>query len=1073
MELRLCSPQEKGPITIIPLGIGDTIDDSRALDGLDYSGDTKKAMISLNEGNFMISLKPDISGFPEKTGKEISVDWSENMMSGKTVALSGVFDKLSYRFKEVFGVPSMKSSLTTITGRDVPVIETSNVGNTSGHETSTFLSQKEIFISPTVQVFNLLQTEILVVLTETYPDASIKDLGDIGKNAVIPYGSNAYFYANPSSLYFTITLTALNSKCKPVDTSECVKKLHKQKYEAHFFDIELAFNSGKHSVYLRLSCGDKGVLEATVFSSFTLQNNTELSLFCFTLSQKPLSQSNRVYLRLKEEKASESLLDLDTLSGFTELRFESSNEASVSRIVKVGVSLKACESKDFLPARMTDADGITQLEAKEKATLYMHPSRKRSTTSLFDSVCRKHRHIDEGSLVFIQFRLKETEYSWSGPICISSLGRFFIKFKKELTYSNSASNAITAVKSRMAQFASVHIVEESSTLVLHFHMPPDLTLPYRIENGLRGASITFYQKTLGAGDYVDYVLDDQNLPHKLVVQISGMQLLREINIDKISPWKPIFKARQNKLLALHFPVNRMSRSQKRNFDESEGLEFRRVGYEVYADGLTRVLRICEQGESYKEEAILQPRASFRFRMEHFAINLLEDDIQEQVTSLPQTVIVIRLVKFTLYSLSTDEDTYFCAKVEPFDLNLDEETLMKLAAFWRTSLSDSKMQSQLYYFKQFEIHPFKIRTCFLPGNPYSSYSSAQETLRSLLHTVIKVPELKNTVIELNGVLLNHALLTKRELLMKCANITLELVLFFLEVHQLSCENYLQVLTLFIIQMKKAGSSVLFAAITEISDSILKGAEADGFNGLVNGFHQGMMRLAMEPSLLGAAVMHGGPDRKIVLDQSPGVDELYIEGYLQAMLHVTYNQEYLQVKVIDNLLLSPASRIFCHPLRSSATKKGHDAMQVHLKNLPPNSALINEIVDNVKSFLVSQGLLKGDSSGTTRPLRHLRGETEWSVGPMVLTLCEHLFVSFAIRLLRARADELLRVVAVNARRKTAAGPPEHPPPIWAVGSFVLSGLLAYVDGWLCRRIPNPIVRRIVSGFFLTFLEKKDRS
>lgn len=47
------------------------------------------------------------------------------------------------------------------------------------------------------------------------------------------------------------------------------------------------------------------------------------------------------------------------------------------------------------------------------------------------------------------------------------------------------------------------------------------------------------------------------------------------------------------------------------------------------------------------------------------------------------------------------------------------------------------------------------------------------------------------------------------------------------------------------------------------------------------------------------------------------------------------------------------------------------QVILKNLPPNSALINEIVDNVKSFLVSKALLKGDSS-TVRPLRHLRNE-----------------------------------------------------------------------------------------------------
>lgn len=32
------------------------------------------------------------------------------------------------------------------------------------------------------------------------------------------------------------------------------------------------------------------IVQATVFSSFTLQNNTELPLFCFALSQKPLSQ---------------------------------------------------------------------------------------------------------------------------------------------------------------------------------------------------------------------------------------------------------------------------------------------------------------------------------------------------------------------------------------------------------------------------------------------------------------------------------------------------------------------------------------------------------------------------------------------------------------------------------------------------------------------------------------------------------------------------------------------------------------------------------------------------------------
>lgn len=42
--------------------------------------------------------------------------------------------------------------------------------------------------------------------------------------------------------------------------------------------------------------------------------------------------------------------------------------------------------------------------------------------------------------------------------------------------------------------------------------------------------------------------------------------------------------------------------------------------------------------------------------------------------------------------------------------------------------------------------------------------------------------------------------------------------------------------------------------------------------VYGFHQGILKLAMEPTLLGSAFMEGGPDRKIRLDRSPGVDEV---------------------------------------------------------------------------------------------------------------------------------------------------------------------------------------------------------
>lgn len=42
--------------------------------------------------------------------------------------------------------------------------------------------------------------------------------------------------------------------------------------------------------------------------------------------------------------------------------------------------------------------------------------------------------------------------------------------------------------------------------------------------------------------------------------------------------------------------------------------------------------------------------------------------------------------------------------------------------------------------------------------------------------------------------------------------------------------------------------------------------------MSGFHQGILNLAMEPSLLGSAFIEGGPNRKIKLDRSPGIDEV---------------------------------------------------------------------------------------------------------------------------------------------------------------------------------------------------------
>lgn len=48
--------------------------------------------------------------------------------------------------------------------------------------------------------------------------------------------------------------------------------------------------------------------------------------------------------------------------------------------------------------------------------------------------------------------------------------------------------------------------------------------------------------------------------------------------------------------------------------------------------------------------------------------------------------------------------------QPIDLKVDEETLMKLVPFWRTSLAPAGTPSTQFYFRQFEVHPIKV-PCF--------------------------------------------------------------------------------------------------------------------------------------------------------------------------------------------------------------------------------------------------------------------------------------------------------------------------------------------------------------------------
>lgn len=130
---------------------------------------------------------------------------------------------------------------------------------------------------------------------------------------------------------------------------------------------------------------------------------------------------------------------------------------------------------------------MTTVSSKQRNALRLrNKTSKKLETSIFENFIRKHRNAQDDSLRFIQFRPNEAGLGWSGPVCIASMGRFFIKFRRSINVSESEENA--------QEFAVVIVSEENSSLVLRFHRPPNMNLPYRIENCLRDASITYYQK---------------------------------------------------------------------------------------------------------------------------------------------------------------------------------------------------------------------------------------------------------------------------------------------------------------------------------------------------------------------------------------------------------------------------------------------------------------------------------------------------------------------------------------------------------------------------------------------------
>lgn len=118
-----------------------------------------------------------------------SADWSEDITGDKAVRVSGVLDKLNYKLRRAFGFNSFNSLFNCLScplsvegiqvsglhflvhtvERNVPLQSPLDGGSNSEKNSTLPVAlrmQREIFIYPTVQVFNFLQSAILVIIGE-------------------------------------------------------------------------------------------------------------------------------------------------------------------------------------------------------------------------------------------------------------------------------------------------------------------------------------------------------------------------------------------------------------------------------------------------------------------------------------------------------------------------------------------------------------------------------------------------------------------------------------------------------------------------------------------------------------------------------------------------------------------------------------------------------------------------------------------------------------------------------------------------------------------------------------------
>lgn len=106
----------------------------------------------------------------------------------------------------------------------------------------------------------------------------------------------------------------------------------------------------------------------------------------------------------------------------------------------------------------------------------------------------------------------------------------------------------------------------------------------------------------------------------LLISVVDSLQLREIKLDKVRTWIAFYKLGQQRVLATRLLSDKRSRDP---ISEPDAFEITKVGYEIYAEGPTRVLRICEISDSFKKDAVLDLYAKFQLRVSRLAVHVLE------------------------------------------------------------------------------------------------------------------------------------------------------------------------------------------------------------------------------------------------------------------------------------------------------------------------------------------------------------------------------------------------------------------------------------------------------------------